>query len=61
MIQKTIQCCSNDPAFLVTYSVSESEKNYLVCLTCLRLECFSKYITSKTPLNSSENKESDFT
>ncbi len=53
MVQKTIQCCSNKPNFLVTYSVSGSEKEYLVCSVCVKLECFSKYITSKTLISNS--------
>ena len=50
MVQKTIQCCSNKPNFLVTYSVSGSEKEYLVCSVCVKLDCFLKYIVRKTPI-----------
>ena len=56
MIQGPIQCCSEKPAFLVTYSVSGSEKDYFVCLFCINLECFSKFILSKAPAGSFKNK-----
>jgi len=36
----------------VTYSVSGSEQDYLVCLSCINLECFSKFILNKTPAGS---------
>ena len=44
MVQKTLQCCSKTPTSLVTYSVSGSEKDYLVCSSCIKKECFSKYV-----------------
>ena len=47
MAQKPIQCCSKTPVYLVTYSVSGSEEDYLVCLSCIKMECFSKYIIRK--------------
>ena len=47
MVQKPISCCSEKPAFIVTYSVSGSEKDYLVCLSCINLEHFSKFIVEK--------------
>ena len=53
MVQKPIQCCSKTPDYLVTYSVSGSEKDYLVCLSCIKMECFSKYIIRR---QSVENK-----
>ncbi len=56
MTQGPIQCCSEKPAFLVTYSVSDSEKDYLVCLSCNNLECFSKFILNKAPVGSFKNK-----
>jgi len=40
----------------VTYSVSGSEKDYLVCLSCINLECFSKFILNKAPVGSIKNK-----
>jgi len=57
MVQKPIQCCSKTPVYLVTYSVSGSEKDYLVCLSCIKMECFSKYIIRK---HSVENKIKNF-
>jgi len=57
MVQKPIQCCSKTPVYLVTYSVSGSEKDYLVCLSCIKIECFSKYIIRK---HSVENKIKNF-
>ncbi len=53
MVQKPIQCCSKTPAYLVTYSVSGSEKDYLVCSSCIQKEYFSKYIIQR---HSVENK-----
>lgn len=44
MVQKPIKCCSETPAFQITYSVSGSEKDYFVCSECIKKECFSKYI-----------------
>jgi hypothetical protein len=52
MVQKPIQCCSEKPAFNMTYSVSGTEKDYLVCLSCINLECFSKFILNKAPAGS---------
>jgi len=40
----------------VTYSVSGSEKEYFVCLSCINLECFSKFILNKAPAGSIKNK-----
>jgi len=57
MVQKPILCCSKTPAYLVTYSVSGSEKDYLVCLSCIKMECFSKYIIRR---HSVENKIKNF-
>lgn len=56
MVLKTIQCCSNNPDFHVIYSVSDSEKNYLVCSDCIVLDYFSKYILSKTPIQVQNEK-----
>ena len=56
MVQKPISCCSEKPVFLVTYSVSGSEKDYFVCLSCINLECFSKFILNKAPAGSFKNK-----
>jgi len=57
MVQKPFQCCSEKPAYLVTYSVSGSEKDYLVCSTCFQKEYFSKYIVRRHYL---ENKIKNF-
>ena len=56
MVQKPIQCCSEKPAFIVTYSVSDSEKDYFVCLSCIDLDYFSKFILNKAPAGSIKNK-----
>ena len=53
MVQKTLQCCSKIPVFLITYSVSGSEKEYLVCSSCIQKEYFSKYIIRRLSV---ENK-----
>ena len=53
MAQKIFQCCSNKPIFQITYSVSGSEKDYLVCSSCIQKECFSKYIVRRLSV---ENK-----
>ena len=57
MAQKPIQCCSKTSVYLVTYSVSGSEKDYLVCLSCIKIECFSKYLIRR---HSVENKIKNF-
>ena len=57
MAQKPIQCCSKTPVYLVTYSVSGSEKDYLVCLSCNKIECFSKYVIRRLTV---ENKIKNF-
>ncbi|KFM17260.1 hypothetical protein SCCGRSA3_01948, partial [Marine Group I thaumarchaeote SCGC RSA3] len=48
---------SEKPTFLVTYSVSGSEKNYYVCSVCIKKECFSKYILRRQIL---ENNKKNF-
>ena len=53
MVQKPIRCCSKTSVYLVSYSVSGSEKDYLVCSSCIQKECFSKYIIQR---HSVENK-----
>jgi len=57
MAQKPIQCCSKTSVFLVTYSVSGSEKEYLVCSSCIQKEYFSKYIIERLSV---ENKIKNF-
>lgn len=57
MVQKHTRCCSKTPAYLVTYSVSGSEKEYLVCSSCIQKECFSKYIIRQ---HSVENNNKNF-
>lgn len=44
MVQKLISCCSKKPSYLVFYSVAGSTKSYLVCLSCIKINCFSKYV-----------------
>ena len=56
MEKKLIRCCANHPDFHVIYSVSDSEKNYLVCSDCIVLDCFSKYILSKVPIQVQNEK-----
>ena len=58
-IQKLPQfrCCSNKPDFFITYSVSDSEKEYLVCSDCIKLPCFSKFVINKIPINDLGNPE----
>lgn len=57
MVQKILQCCSKTPSSLVTYSVSGSEKDYLVCSECIKKECFSKYVIRRHIL---ENNNKNF-
>ena len=57
MVQKIFQCCSNKPVFQITYSVSGSEKDYLVCSSCIQKEYFSKYIIRRLSV---ENKIKNF-
>ncbi|PBO84226.1 MAG: hypothetical protein COA77_10500 [Thaumarchaeota archaeon] len=57
MTQKPIRCCSETSSYLVTYSVSGSEKEYLVCSSYIKKECFSKYILRQ---HSIENKIKKF-
>jgi len=53
-MEKTVfRCCKGRPAFFVQYSVAGFHKNYLVCSDCNKLECFSKYIIRRLPV---ENK-----
>lgn len=56
MVQK-LQCCSKTPDYLVTYSVSGSEKDYHVCSVCIKKECFSKYIIRRQII---ENNKKNF-
>ena len=53
VVHKPIQCCSKTPTYLVTYSVSGSEKDYLVCSSCIQKEYFAKYIVRRLSV---ENK-----
>jgi hypothetical protein len=65
MVQKLISCCSEKPAFQMTYSVSGSEKNYLVCSTCIKKECFSKYVIRQISIENKtkifQNEQSELT
>lgn len=65
MVQKTLQCCSKTPTSLVTYSVSGSEKDYLVCSSCIKKECFSKYVirqhSVENEINFFQNEPSELT
>lgn len=60
-----IHCCSKTPVYLVTYSVSGSEKDYLVCSLCIQKECFSKYIIRRlsveNTINFFQNEPSELT
>ncbi|WP_100222196.1 hypothetical protein [Candidatus Nitrosopumilus salaria] len=56
-MSQIFQCCSEKPAFQITYSVSSSEKDYLVCSECVKKECFSKYIIRRHIL---ENNKKNF-
>jgi len=52
-----VQCCTKNSTYRVTYSVSSSEKDYLVCSECIKKECFSKYIIRRYIL---ENNKKNF-
>ena len=58
MSKNIFRCCKKTPAFLVTYSVCSEEKEYFVCIDCIVLDCFKKYIVKKEPVqnNFSKNK-----
>lgn len=56
MSNQIFRCCKRKPAFLVTYSVSSDEKEYFVCNECINLDCFSKYILSKVPMQVQNEK-----
>jgi len=62
---KQLQCCSKKPVYLVTYSVSGSEKDYLVCSSCIQKECFSKYIIRRLSVENKikffQNEQSELT
>ena len=64
MVQKPIQCCSKTPVYLVTYTVSGSEKDYLVCSLCIQKEYFSKYIIRRLSVENKikkiQNEPSEF-
>ena len=65
MSPKTFQCCSKIPVYLVTYSVSGSEKDYLVCSSCIQKEYFSKYIIRRLSVENKikkiQNEQSELT
>ena len=48
--QTGIRCCDNSPAFTITYDVAGVYKTYSVCMSCSRLDCFSKFIIKKIPI-----------
>ena len=52
------RCCENEPVYSVLYSVAGEKKLYCVCLNCIKLPCFSKFIIEKTPIpnNNLKNK-----
>lgn len=62
---RQLQCCSKTPAYLVTYSVSGSEKGYLVCSSCIQKEYFSKYIVRRLSVENKtkifQNEQSELT
>jgi len=57
MVQNIYRCCSNKPDFQITYSVSGSKKDYLVCLSCLQKKYFAKYIIRKIPITNTYRKK----
>lgn len=65
MVQKLLQCCSKTPDLLVTYLVSGSEKDYLVCSSCIKKECFSKYVirqhSVENKIKNLQNEQSELT
>lgn len=62
--QTGIQCCDNSPSFSITYNVAGVYKVYSVCISCSKLDCFSKFIIKKTPITNyilkNKSKNSDF-
>ena len=60
-----LRCCSKTPAYLVTYFVSGSEKDYLVCSSCIQKEYFSRYIIRRlsveNKINFFQNESSELT
>lgn len=63
MVQKILQCCSKPPDFKITYSVSGSEKDYLVCSSCIKKDYFAKYIVRRlsveNKINFFQNEQSE--
>ena len=62
---RQLQCCSKTPAYLVTYSVSGSEKDYIVCSSCIQKEYFAKYIVRRLSVENKikifQNEQSELT
>jgi hypothetical protein len=40
------------PVYMITFSVAETEKTYLVCEECSTFDYFSKYIIKKEKMDS---------
>lgn len=55
MVQKPIKCCSKKPSYVVVYSVAGSQKSYLVCLSCIEIDCFSKHIIRRDSIENKKN------
>ena len=63
MISQKFRCCNRKPSFSIVYSVAGDKKCYDVCSDCINLECFSKYILKKAPVDTNQNKffQNEFT
>jgi len=55
--QTIIRCCENSPSFIITYDVAGVYKVYSVCMSCSRLDCFSKFIVEKISLTNNILKD----
>ena len=56
MISQKFKCCNRKPSFSIVYSVAGDKKYYDVCSDCISLDCFSKYILSKTTIQVQNRK-----
>ena len=45
-----IRCCPKKPKYKATYSVAGDLKSYLVCESCIELDCFQQFLISKKEL-----------
>jgi len=55
--QTVIRCCNNSPSFTITYDVAGVFVVYSVCMSCSRLDCFSKFIVEKISLTNNILKD----